>query len=532
MIIKGRSRRDGGQLAAYLLRQDLNESVEVIALHEVAAGDLHGALREMEAVARLGTNCEKPLYHAQINPEQPLTPDQWAVAIERLEKELQLEGHQRAVVLHVKHGREHCHVVWNRVDSEAMRAVEMNWNYARHETVSRELEREFGHREIPGAHTGRAAGEERPVAKFGHAEQQQADRSGLDPVARKRQLTELWQGSDDGRAFVAALEDSGYRLARGERGYVVVDEAGEIHSLARQVEGARKKDIDSRLSDYFPLDRLPAADELGEDMRERWQHRQQHYSREDARPTEGPSNQQAAQLAAAQEKQDRAARAQQLREQLDRQRLQMDYRYQEQELPAGEIEKIAKQQEKAQEEAQRTWWERVKASLKGRARGPSLGMRLVEDLEERMERLQSMVRATFAHFEYLWKQEQKQAQEQEKAAQEAALRGKDGDSRGLRGDEAAPSHEKEPIEPKPGEPFDIEAAKARRREERRKEREQRKRDREEEGQQQEAKAGNEPFDPQAAKERRKKEREKERRQPKDRDRRRQDKNRGDRGERD
>lgn len=185
MIIKGRSRTDAGQLAAYLQRQDINERVDVLAIHETAGDDLDAALREMEAIAQLGSNCEKPLYHAQINPEEQLTPEQWVQAIERLEEELKLEGHQRAVVMHVKNGREHCHVVWNRVDSEHMRTVEMNWNYAKHEAVSRELEREFGHRQIAGAHTGREAGQDRPVAKFNHAEQQQAERTGLDPADRK-----------------------------------------------------------------------------------------------------------------------------------------------------------------------------------------------------------------------------------------------------------------------------------------------------------------------------------------------------------
>lgn len=75
-------------------------------------------------------------------------------------------------------------------------------------------------------------------------------------------ITELWQGSDDGRSFSAGLERAGYELARGKRGYVVIDHAGEIHSLTRQIEGARKKDVAARLGNQLPLERLPDAESL------------------------------------------------------------------------------------------------------------------------------------------------------------------------------------------------------------------------------------------------------------------------------
>src|SRR5262249_54975775 len=54
-------------------------------------------------------------------------------------------------------------------------------------------------------------------------------------------------------------EKCGYLLARGDkRSYVVVDRFGEIHALARQIEGARTKDVKARLADY-PADKLPDA---------------------------------------------------------------------------------------------------------------------------------------------------------------------------------------------------------------------------------------------------------------------------------
>ncbi|HEX3983910.1 MAG TPA: relaxase/mobilization nuclease domain-containing protein, partial [Acidisoma sp.] len=145
MVIKGGARGDGAGLAAHLLRMDTNERAEVLELRGVAAADLDGGLREMEAVAS-GTRCKRPLYHASINtdPGEHLTDEQRAMAIDRLEAKLGLTGQPRAVVEHVKEGREHVHVVWSRIDLDHMRAIPDSHNYRKHEEAARELEREFG----------------------------------------------------------------------------------------------------------------------------------------------------------------------------------------------------------------------------------------------------------------------------------------------------------------------------------------------------------------------------------------------------
>ena len=64
MVIKGKSVAGGARLAAHLKRKDTNERRnDVIELRDVAATDLRGALREIEAVASACPNCEKPFYH-------------------------------------------------------------------------------------------------------------------------------------------------------------------------------------------------------------------------------------------------------------------------------------------------------------------------------------------------------------------------------------------------------------------------------------------------------------------------------------
>ena len=68
------------------------------------------------------TRCQRALYHANIDPDRSvnMTPEQWKRSIDSLEEKLGLTDHPRAVVKHIKHGREHIHVVWNRIDLETM----------------------------------------------------------------------------------------------------------------------------------------------------------------------------------------------------------------------------------------------------------------------------------------------------------------------------------------------------------------------------------------------------------------------------
>jgi hypothetical protein len=268
MIIKGKAVGGAARLAVHLSRADTNESVKVEELRDVAAQDLRGALLEMEALGA-GTRTTKPLYHASINTpiHERLTDEQRAHAIERLEKELGLTGQPRAVVIHEKKDREHIHIVWGRIDLEHMRAISDSHNYRKHEEVSRELEREFGHARVQGAHAERED-TPRPKRTPSHAEMLQAERTGISPQQVTDQVTALWRSTDNGQSFAAALSDAGYVLARGDRrDFVIIDPMGGTHSLARRVEGARVKDIRERMADFDP-GQLPSVAEAKAIQRE------------------------------------------------------------------------------------------------------------------------------------------------------------------------------------------------------------------------------------------------------------------------
>jgi hypothetical protein len=269
VIIKGKSRGNGAQLGVYLITPADNERIEVLEIRGLAASDVPGAVIEMEAHAA-GTRTEKPLYHASINPRanERLTEEQRAIAIDRLEAELGFAGQPRVVVLHQKEGRVQYHIVWDRIDLEHMRAISDSHNFRKHELVARELEREFGHERVQGAHVERD-GKERPRRTPSQAEMLQEKRTGLSTKEVTEQVAALWRSADCGKAFAEALSQAGYVLARGDRrDFVIIDPRGGTHSLARRVDGARVKDIRARLSDLDPS-QLPSVAEAKAIQRER-----------------------------------------------------------------------------------------------------------------------------------------------------------------------------------------------------------------------------------------------------------------------
>jgi hypothetical protein len=261
VVIKGRARGGAAALAAHLERRDTNERVLVSEMRGVTARDVRGALREMDAMG-IGAESVRTLYHASINtaPGERLTDEQKKRAADRLEKELGFDGQPRIIVEHLKKDREHMHVVFLRIDTGHMVAIPDSHNYRRHELVARELEREFGHDRVQGAHVERD-GLDRPERTPSHAEMQQAERTGLTPQEAKARVTELWSQADTGRAFAASVEAEGWVLARGDkRDFVIVDAGGGTHSLSRRIEGAKAADVRQRMADVDQAT-LPGVDE-------------------------------------------------------------------------------------------------------------------------------------------------------------------------------------------------------------------------------------------------------------------------------
>jgi hypothetical protein len=269
MIPKASQRANGQQLAIHLLNAHDNERVDVAHIRGAIASDLPGAFEEWHAVSR-ATRCKKYLYSLSINPDPKqgaLTRRQYKDYIARVEKKLGLAGQPRAIVFHTKQGREHCHVVWSRIIAGQLKAVQISHDRKSLQTITRRFASDHGLTLPDNMRESMSSKELPPPQNITLAEKQQQERTGLSKEDRVRTITKIWQETATAGAFVEGLRQAGYHLARGDSvPYVVVDSSGEIHSLPRQIEGVRTKDIRARLED-FPPESLSAAATVRERIR-------------------------------------------------------------------------------------------------------------------------------------------------------------------------------------------------------------------------------------------------------------------------
>jgi hypothetical protein len=260
IIINGASRRAGGWWAKHLENAATNERVEVIEIKGLSAATLPDAFREMHALSR-GTKCDNYFYQANINPraDEKLTPQQWQKAVDTLERNLGLTGQPRFVIEHEKEGRTHRHVVWSRIDTEHMVAIPDSLTAAIHERTSRELEIRF---DLERGRSILVPDREfdRPDRRPKKHETIRALDGGLDPQTVKAEVSALWRSADNAQSFKAALEERGYILARGDRrDFVIIDPAGDDHSLARRA-GVKAAELRERMKEIDPAS-LPSVTE-------------------------------------------------------------------------------------------------------------------------------------------------------------------------------------------------------------------------------------------------------------------------------
>mgnify|MGYP004000948535 CR=1 FL=1 len=257
MIIKGSSRghsaTDARLLADHLIDVSNNESISVVELKHVASDNLSDALVEFRILS-LGTRTRKCLYHASINLDAEeatqCTNEQWLRSVDELETRLGFDGHQRAIVKHIKEGREHVHIVWNRIHPETLKTTPDSHNYRKHEQTSRYLEELFSLNPVVGVHT-REPGTPRPVAIATHGDWQASVRTKVDVKTIAQSLQEAWRKSDSGRSFSRAIAQSGLSLCIGKRGFVIVDRAGTPHSISRRL-GIKAHQVRAKMADLDP----------------------------------------------------------------------------------------------------------------------------------------------------------------------------------------------------------------------------------------------------------------------------------------
>jgi MobA/VirD2-like, nuclease domain len=267
MILVGNQRGGASNLAGHLLKQE-NEHIEVHEIRGFASENLHGALNEAYAVSR-GTKCKQFLFSLSLNPppQENVNTEIFEAAIERIEEKLGLSGQPRAIVFHEKEGpsgtRRHAHAVWSRIDTDEMKAVQLSFTKKKLRDVSRDLYIEHGWK-MP---RGFVNSHERNPKNFTLAEWQQAKRVGKDPRTIKTDFQDAWAISDSKAAFTHAMQERGYKIARGDRrGFVAVDIHGEVYSIPK-LANVKTKLVRQRLGDEKALPRVAdAKDQIAQEM--------------------------------------------------------------------------------------------------------------------------------------------------------------------------------------------------------------------------------------------------------------------------
>ena len=236
-----------------------------LVLQKMAAGLIEG-FRDWQVLTEGTKQGRDGLYHAEISPEAhyaaTMTPEQWKRAADILGEELGLQGQPRALVLHGgTDGRKHLHVVWARTDVDTMKIISDSYNYLAHERASQRMELEFGHDFVPGKHAKRDREKqpEFPRQKLSQDEDQWQKRTGRSVEEREAEIAALHTAADSPQAFKAALEDAGYLLAKGNRGYIVVDQVGGHSVLSRNI-GLPKKETEAFMAG-IDLNKLPTIEE-------------------------------------------------------------------------------------------------------------------------------------------------------------------------------------------------------------------------------------------------------------------------------
>jgi len=281
MIVKGGARSGPYQCATYLMRvgrYDTGEEVELIEFRSPWGAGVAGksrqeiadlmveAFRDMQDLAEGTKNGRDGLYRSEISPApkyaRGMTREQIIRTADILEEELGFQGQDRVIVRHAgTDGRPHWHVVWQRVNLDTMMMIPDSFNYVAHERASKRMELEFGHEFVAGKHAkrDRERQPEFPRQDHDYAEAQMAQRSNMTPEERKEKMTAMRVTAANGQELKKALEDEGYVLAKGERGYLVVDGAG-VHSVLSRNIGL-KKDETAAFMAAVPFEALPTIEQ-------------------------------------------------------------------------------------------------------------------------------------------------------------------------------------------------------------------------------------------------------------------------------
>lgn len=242
MIIQTtRISRVGGvrYLARHLLdKTEENERVEILA------GD-RNALHDAQALAS-ARGCRYSVRHLSVSPEREMTPTQLSVFLQSVDMEFHVgTSRPRLIVRHVKNGRSHFHVALAEVDPVTLRVLDCKNDYRRLEDLARRYELDHGETVQPA----RAERRRNRAEGFSDIARKRAERvaPSFDRTALRKSFVK------GGAAFRAELDRQGLRLAKGEKGAVLVSATSRAFvSAACRAAGVKRAEFQKFLQEENP----------------------------------------------------------------------------------------------------------------------------------------------------------------------------------------------------------------------------------------------------------------------------------------
>ncbi len=215
-------------------------------------GSVAGTKREAGAVYHFSLS-ESP----HNNPSQ----EEWERYVEQNIKILGLEDHQYYMVAHNDEPHAHVHVVVNLVHPETGKINSLHNDFKKMDKLAHEYELEHG-----------IVCEERNKKYQAWEQDKKAFKEKERRAEYAEKVTTAFEQSDNAQSFKAALEYEGLTLAQGNRrGFVLVDEQGEIYALNRLIkfsDDIKRKEKNTAIKNKLgniDKDTLPIATQLQED---------------------------------------------------------------------------------------------------------------------------------------------------------------------------------------------------------------------------------------------------------------------------
>lgn len=219
------------------------------------ANDAEHLKREAGVKATGAKSTKRPVltFSLSYDPQDsPTQEDMTHDAVSFMDTVLGLKDHQALIIGHNDTDHPHVHVMANLVHPETGRTHTPSWSKVKASdwALEKSKERGYGHC---------------PQREINHKKRQKGEMANYKepPIHDPTVVHQLYEQSDSGKAFRAAITEHGFTLAKGDRrGFVLVDDYGKIYSLSRQLKGQRAADIRAKFSD---IEELRAAKDVAEE---------------------------------------------------------------------------------------------------------------------------------------------------------------------------------------------------------------------------------------------------------------------------